>query len=65
MMPGTPYAVLKYWLGNSLTWKDQLSKQNGDRKTSNELPPRGVIDISVNLENSSVHAILSSSGSVI
>ena len=46
-------------------WKSQLSKQNGDgRLRMNYLFPRGAIDISVYLENSSVHVILSSSGGV-
>ena len=34
-MPGTPYAVLKYWLEKLLNMEGQLSKQNGDRNTSN------------------------------
>ena len=61
-MPGSPYAVLKYWLEKVIKWKGQLSKQNGDWKTSNEIHlPAGAIDISVYLKKS----ILSSSGGVI
>ena len=47
-MPGTLYAVLKYWLENLLNVEGQLSKHNEDWKTSNEnLFPCGAIDISV------------------
>ena len=53
-MPGSPYAVLKYWLVEGPTLEAK-----GDRKTSNEiLFPRDAIDISVYLKKSSVHAIL-------
>ena len=59
-MPGTPCAVLKYWLVEGPTLEAK-----GDRKTSNELLfPHGAIDISVYLKKSTVHAILSSSGTV-
>ena len=66
-MPGVlPMLCLYTCWRNSLTWKGQFSKQNGDLKTSNDyLFPRGVIDISVYLKKSPVHAILSSSGGVI
>ena len=51
-------------VGETPSRKGQLSKQNGDRKTSNEIPPPARCDdISVYLQKSSV--LLSSSGSVI